>query len=666
MPKLAIEGFGALPRVNGLLLSPDGSRVVLQVQALSPDGTRFRTSLWGAPADFAEPARRLTFSEQGEGDAAFLPGGDLLFASARLDVAAKEDAGAGRLFLLPRAGGEARALITLPGGLGTVACARQADAVVVASPFFGTSDGLEADEKKEKARKEAGVTALLHEAFPVRFWDHDLGPRRARLLRLQLEVDASGETPYRPVGEPEDLTPDAGGALLEASFEVSPDGTRVVTTWATDIEPALSERQLVLVEKGARRVLGSGADFGSPAFSPDGARIVARREERGTTEGPGRVTLWMFDLTTGEDRDLLRDFDRWPGAPVWSTDGETIYFVADDGGRAPIFGVPATGGVPRRLTQEGCFGSLQPAPDGSVYALRSGYDSPNEVSRLNPDGTVTAFPTPGLPIELPGTLTEVAAPAGDGTPLRAWLVLPEGASAERPAPLVLWVHGGPLMSWNTWSWRWCPWLLAERGYAVLLPDPALSTGYGEAMIKRAWGTWGPRVLSDLDAITDEALRRPDLDPARTAVMGGSFGGYMANWIAGHTTRFRAIVSHAGLWDLLQFYGTTDTGPAWEDQMGDPRREPERWVAASPAGAGAAISTPMLVIHGDRDYRVPIGEALRLWTDLSRRGVDAKFLYFPDENHWILTPGNARIWYQTVLAFLAHHVLGEPWERPDLL
>ena len=290
---------------------------------------------------------------------------------------------------------------------------------------------------------------------------------------------------------------------------------------------------------------------------------------------------------------------------------------------------------PRRLTEEGCFSSLQPAADGTLFALRSGYLSPNQVCRLDPDGTVSALPTPGLPLELPGTLAEVTAPASDGTPIRAWLVLPEGASAEHPAPLVLWVHGGPLGSWNTWSWRWCPWLLAERGYAVLLPDPALSTGYGEAMIKRAWGTWGPQVQSDVDAVTDEALRRPDLDASRTAMMGGSFGGYMANWIAGHSTRFRAIVSHAGLWDLLQFYGTTDVGPVWEKQMGDPRTEPERYVAASPAGSAAAISTPMLVIHGDRDYRVPIGEALRLWTDLRRRGVEAKFLYFPDERPLIL-------------------------------
>ena len=303
MAKLTLEDFSALPRVNGLLLSPDGSRLVLQVQTLSPDGTRYRSALWGAPSDFSEPARRLTFSEKSEGDAAFLPGGDLVFASTRANVAVKEDSSAGRLFLLPRGGGEARALTALPGGLGGVAGARQTSTIVVSAPFFETSDGPEADEKKEKARKEAGVTALLHEGFPVRFWDHDLGPRHPRLLRLGLEPDPTGETSYRLAGGPEDLTPDAGGALLEASYDVSADGARVVTTWATDIEPAFAERQLMLlrgwaaaaprVRRGLRRTRvlprrdahrrpASGA--GNAGGAGPGDPVAPRSEHRG---GPG-------------------------------------------------------------------------------------------------------------------------------------------------------------------------------------------------------------------------------------------------------------------------------------------------------------------------------------------------------------------------------------------
>jgi dipeptidyl aminopeptidase/acylaminoacyl peptidase len=207
--------------------------------------------------------------------------------------------------------------------------------------------------------------------------------------------------------------------------------------------------------------------------------------------------------------------------------------------------------------------------------------------------------------------------------------------------------------------------MAARGYAVLLPDPALSTGYGLDMVRRGWGAWGVSPYDDLMRVTDAALERDDIDATRTAAMGGSFGGYMANWIAGHTDRFRAIVTHAGLWNLDQFGPTTDVSYYWRREM-----TPEMASANDPSAHADAITSPMLVIHGDKDYRVPIGEALRLWWDLSSRVSDAatsphRFLYFPDENHWILTPQHSAVWYRTVLAFLGVHVLGEP-ERVDEL
>jgi len=199
---------------------------------------------------------------------------------------------------------------------------------------------------------------------------------------------------------------------------------------------------------------------------------------------------------------------------------------------------------------------------------------------------------------------------------------------------------------------------------VLLPDPALSTGYGRAFVARGWGRWGAEPYTDVLALTDAAERLPEIDATRTAAMGGSFGGYMANWIAGHTDRFTAIVTHASLWALDQFVPTTD----WPDYW---RRELTAAVQAehSPHRHADAITTPMLVIHGDRDHRVPIGEGLRLWSDLVSRcsdGVPHKFLYFPDEHHWVLRPSHVRLWYATVLAFLAHHLHGADWVVPDLL
>jgi len=660
MHQLTLDGFNAIPRVGGLLLSPDGKRLAASVQSLSPDGTRFVTSLWELPSDGTAPARRLTYSERGESQAAFLPDGSLVFASARPDPTLARDEADGHVWLLPAGGGEARPVLAVPGGVGGLVAAADAPAVVVKAPLFHGVAELEPDADKAKRRKDAGVSAVLLDGHPIRFWDHELGPRQARLLRLA-DVHAAAATP-------ENLTPDAGIAVHEAEFAVSPDGRTLVTTWWRSTGRTFYEIDLVAIDAGGcRRISPDGHDYHHPAVSPDGRHVAAVRVRRGVPGLAPDQTLWLLDLAGGEGRELTPGLDLWPGEPVWARDGSAVYFAADEQGRGPVYRVDIGSGRVSRLTAEGAFGALCPAPDGSVYALRASYTSPAEVVRIDPAGTVTALPTPGLPLELPGEVTELSATADDGTEVRAWLVLPRGASAERPAPLVLWVHGGPLSSWNTWHWRWCPHLMAERGYAVLLPDPALSTGYGHANVQRAWGHGGAeRVFADLMAVTDAALARPDLDASRTAAMGGSYGGYMSNWIAGHTDRFRAIVTHASLWALDQFHATTDVNSWWERQYGDPYEAPGPYVDQSPRSGLQGVRTPMLVIHGRHDYRVPLSEALRLWTDLQRHGVTSRFLYFPDENHWVLKPGNARVWYETVLAFLDHHVLGAQWRRPDLV
>jgi dipeptidyl aminopeptidase/acylaminoacyl peptidase len=368
-----------------------------------------------------------------------------------------------------------------------------------------------------------------------------------------------------------------------------------------------------------------------------------------------------------QPRDLAPGWDRSPYGQRWTPDGSALVVVADDLGRCPVFRIDAHSGEVTRLSgDDGHYSDLQVSPDGRhVYALRDAVDAPPAPVRLDarsPAQQPVPLPGPAAPLELPGRLEEVTATAADGAALRSWLVLPSG---DGPHPLLLWVHGGPLGSWNGWSWRWNPWLMAARGYAVLLPDPALSTGYGQDFIRRGWGEWGGAPYTDLLALTDAALERPDLDAERTAAMGGSFGGYMANWIAGHTDRFRAIVTHASLWDLEQFAPTTDAAYYWSREM-----TAEMTREHSPSRHADAIRTPMLVIHGDKDYRVPIGEALRLWWDLVSRSTSEdlphRFLYYPDENHWVLAPQHARLWYETVLAFLAVHVHGEPWRTPDLL
>jgi dipeptidyl aminopeptidase/acylaminoacyl peptidase len=695
------------------------------VQTLSPDLKKYLTSLWRIDTG-GEPPRRLTRSAEGEANPRFLPDGSLLFTSRRPDPAASPAgpggpagaagsagrSGAAALWLLPPGAGEARIVAALPGGVNAAAVARDAGTVVLASPVLpaagrdghdghdGAPDGNSAadDVRWRKERGDAGVTAILHESAPIRYWDHDLGPDQVRLFSvdpgLLRESAGNDERPGEEFTGLRDLTPEPGRALDDEAFELTPDGTSVITGWQVWHPAGQSYAELVMIDvaTGKRRVLLSIPEynFSGPRVSPDGRSIVCERELQTTPELPPDVTLAVLGVNgagpAGEaGRDLLPGLDRWPGEPAWSPDSRAVYFAADDGGRRPVFRVDThTGQVTRVTGDDGAYSDLNPAPDGRyLYALRSAVDAPPTPVRIDlnpktPEGpgsgvaepatldNPVALDSPGAGLALPGRLAEVEAAADDGQPVRAWLVLPDGASPARPAPLLLWVHGGPMGSWNAWSWRWNPWLMAARGYAVLLPDPALSTGYGQEFIARGYHDWGARPFADIMAVTEPVLARPDIDADRIAMMGGSYGGYMANWIAGHTDRFNAIVSHAGLWVLDQMFGTTDHPMFWRPQFGDPLTQPEMYEANSPNRHLDQIRTPMLVIHGDKDYRVPVSEALRLWWDLSRSGVEAKFLYFPDENHWILSPGNVRIWYETVFAFLAQHVLGQEWQRPALL
>ncbi|HEY7145157.1 MAG TPA: S9 family peptidase [Streptosporangiaceae bacterium] len=690
-----LRDYVATPRLTGLRLAPDGSWLAAVIQGLSPDRKKYVSSIWriDASPDGVGPVR-LTRSAEGEASPEFLPDGSLLFISARPDPAGQpaagraagpgDQAGPGSqpggadaeagdhraaLWLLPAGGGEPRRVAAPPGGVHGVAAARSAGTVAITAAVLPGSASLEQDARRRAARKDAGVSAILHDAGPVRYWDHDLGPDQLRLAAAELgAADAAAVT--------RDLTPDPGRALDEQDFELAPGGASVLTGWSTWDERGEQADELVAIDTatGQRRVLlaEAGYDFCAPSISPDGRLAVCTRQLHDSYDKPGDVTLMLVPLDGGgEPRDLLDGFDRRPAAAAWAPDGTAVYFTADDQGRCPVFRLELASGQVTRLTHDdGAYDSLCPAPGGRyLYAIRAAVTEPPTPVRLDltaDSGQPARLACPGTPLELPGQVAEIEATADDGATIRAWLVLPGGASAQAPAPLLLWAHGGPLSSWNSWSWRWNPWLMAAQGYAVLLPDPALSTGYGYDFIARGHGQWGGQPYRDLMAITDAAQARPDIDAARTGMMGGSFGGYMANWMAGHTDRFRAIVSHASLWSLEQMFGTTDLPTFWRRIYGDPAGQPERYLADSPHLHVRQISTPMLVIHGDKDYRVPVGEALRLWWDLQIEAKDARFLYFPDENHWILTPGNAIVWYQTVLAFLAQHVLGQPWQRPDML
>ncbi|WP_353650416.1 prolyl oligopeptidase family serine peptidase [Nakamurella sp. A5-74] len=673
-----LDGLFEVPRVVALAVSLDGTRLVAQVQQPDAKGARYTSALWELdPAGTAAP-QRLTFSADGEAGPRFAPDGSLLFTSKRADPL--DDAAKGtQLWRLPTHG-EARVEADAPGGLaiaGVTADGRILATTALLCDPDGATDGpvqgtLESDAERRSARKDGGVTGILHTGMPIRYWDHEVGDTSTRLVLVG------------PDGPLTDLTPDADSLnLMNADADISSDGTLVMTTWTRRLPRGRTSTSIarIIPPSGARRpsrrriVLQGNASrgYGAPRLSPTGDLLAVTRYTTGTPtdtnydfleihriSGSGLtgdpVTAAVGDLTVGEY--------------CWSADGETLYVAGDLHSRGAVLAIDSRTGRARTVADDASYSQLRAGPDGrAVFALRSAIDSPARPVRLTARrrSEPVELAAPGAITNLPGRLewvrTQVQHPDGEPITVGGWLCTPSGASRKKPAPLMVWIHGGPHGSYNAWSWRWCPWLAVARGYAVLMPDPAMSTGYGHTGLNRGWPRLADVVWREVEALTDHVLERSTLDRSRTALLGASFGGFMTNWIAGHSTRFRAIVTHAGLWALDQQHPTTDAAAQKVAVHGLPDQH-ERWYRTySPHHHVDRISTPMLITHGTKDYRVPISEALRLWWDLVSRWdgppetMPHRLLQFTGENHWILGVGNSKLWTRSVYDFCDRHVLG---------
>lgn len=659
-----LGAFVEHPRVTALTVDPAGRRVVVAVQQPDRKGAKYLSALWELDPDGKAEPRRLTFSATGESAPRFAPDGTLLFTSARPDAESEDDTDSTAIWRLPEHG-EARVVADTAGGLGIVDVA--ADGTILASTSVLAGGRLAGDAEARQTRKDRAVTAILHTGMPIRYWDHEIGDTSPRVVLAAPAADG-----------PADLTDLAPGAdtlnLLNAGGAISPDGSTVALAWTTRVRGGETVSSIVLIDTGVgdgrrgrrRRFLAgtSRHSYAGPSFAPDGTRLAVTRYTASSPADTNYPFLEIHRLDGGDP--VTADVgDLTPAEYTWAADGQTLFVAGDLHSRGAVLAVDPATGAARTLADDAAYTSLAPTADGRhLFALRSTIDSPPTPVRLTvrrrsaPRALTSAWSAGELPGRLEWVDTDV-----DGVAVGGWLCTPATATRARPAPLMVWVHGGPHASYNSWSWRWCPWLAVARGYAVLMSDPAMSTGYGQAGLNRGWPRRPDVVWGEVEALADQMLRRTTLDGERTALLGASFGGFMTNWIAGQTDRFSAIVTHAGLYALDQQHATTDMAAHKVRVHRTPAELPEWYAAYSPHHHASRISTPMLVTHGNKDYRVPVSEALRLWWDLVS-GFDGRpadlphrFLQLTGQNHWVLTPADARVWNQVVLDFCDHHVRG---------
>jgi len=640
-----------LKRISDPRVSPSGNRIVFSLRETDLEKNRGFSNLWLVDSD-GRNLRQLTNNPASDFNPRWSAGGDYIyFLSTR--------SGSSQIWRISASGGEARKLSDLPLDAGGLEISPNGRTFLLSMEVF---PGKSPDEtaKMLDEMEDRDASGQLFDRLFVRHWDTWQDGRRSHLfaapaaapdkyLDLMPEMDA--DSPSKPFG-----------GFEETSF--SPDSKHVVFSarnvghreaWSTNFDLY----QVPLDGSSSPRCLtvDNPAWDTSPAFSPDGRFLAYLAMQRPGFEAD-RYRIILMETSTGRKRVLTEKWDRSPGALTWSRDSRTIYTAAENLGQAAIFRIETASGEAWPIVETGT-NSIAGLSGKRIFYLSDNLREPADLYSCLTDGSETRRLTEVNREQLEritmGDFEHFSFKGANDEEVWCYVVKPAGFDEARKYPVAFLIHGGPQGSFgNHFHYRWNPQSYAGAGYAAVMVDFHGSTGYGQAFTDSISGDWGGKPLEDLKKGLAAALERYSwMDPERVGALGASYGGYMINWIAGNwPTRFRCLVNHDGVFDLRGMYFSTEElwFPEWE-QGGPYWMDPEEHEKFNPARFVSRWKTPMLVIHGQLDYRIPLAQGLAAFTALQRREIPSRFLYFPDENHWVLKPANSILWHETVIGWL---------------
>jgi dipeptidyl aminopeptidase/acylaminoacyl peptidase len=644
-----VQALLRLNRISEPVLSPDGRMVAFTVQTVDLDKNSKPKQIYVVDVNGGFP-RQITREGTDNERPRWSPDSRAIFFVSNRD-------GSSQVWRMDADGSHPIEISHLSSEAGGILISPDGKKIVFQSSVYPE---CLADDPCNKRRidedAKSKVKARIYTSLLYRHWNEWESKRREHLLVMSIDgmevrdlTPGNRDVPPFSLGGPDD-------------YAISPDSLELAFAMNVDPNPAISTNSDIytvpLAGGEPRKItIGPGGDL-SPQYSPDGKFLAFRSQARAGYESD-RWRLMVLERATGRTTNLSEALDNWVESFTWSPDSTRIFYTIEDRGRTILRRIPVTGGGSETIISgASSVDDVQFNASNTfmIYTEESG-SHPSEIYRVSSSGgsgiPLTRLNDALLQNSTIRPLESFSVESTDKTRVWSFVVKPPDFVESRKYPVLFLIHGGPQGAWGeTWTYRWNAQVFASAGYLVVMPNPRGSTGYGQKFIDDINGDWGGKVFDDIMAVVDHVAALPYADSDRMAAAGGSYGGYMIDWLLGHTTRFKAMVSHDGVFDLRSIAGATEElwFPLWEFK-GMPWDNPEMYEKWSPSYFVKDFKTPTLVFHGELDYRVPVDQGLQLFTALQMQKVPSKIVLFPDEGHWVLKPQNSVLWYTQFLDWI---------------